>query len=45
MRDLWYRLFWNRDTQAARVSSAFRRGFMLGAMVALVLQSIAMRLF
>jgi hypothetical protein len=44
MRELWYRLFWKRETQADRVNSAFRRGFALGAMFALIFLSIASQL-
>lgn len=44
MRDFWTRFFWDRDTPAARVESAFRRGFALGALAALVLQSIATKM-
>jgi len=40
MRELWYRLFWARETQAARVASAFRRGLALGALATLILVSI-----
>ncbi len=39
--ELWYLAFWRRDTQAQRVGSAFRRGFALGALAALLLASIA----
>lgn len=44
MRELWYKLFWARETQAARVASAFRRGLALGALAALMLVSILSRL-
>lgn len=44
MRELWYRLFWARETQAARVGSAFRRGLALGALAALMLVSLLLGL-
>jgi hypothetical protein len=44
MREFLYQLFWNRETQGARVNSAFRRGFALGFFVAIIIQSIAIKL-
>lgn len=34
--EIWYRLFWKRETQADRVASAFRRGFAIGFACALM---------
>lgn len=42
--EIWYRLFWKRETQADRVGSAFRRGFAIGFLVALVVLSMLAQL-